>query len=359
MRRRQFLQQSSDHHAGGEPLMATSAVAVTPAAVLPSGVRYSTLSKETHQQHHLAVGMDGDKYLAVHPIYSLPHRMYVYRVCGALLFVFLEAIAFLLVLVGLVTPCYTIDNHKYVALDGGYGGYLSGSPGRSMSLFLCSLFVIIFLFFFSLACPVLVACCVRRDQRARVYEESFNRELLEEYGAQVHEDGRVYGPGGEPSVVKEESMPGPCCGFEANERSRLSRNAWIACVQFVVEVTSVVLQSIILYNMVWVYHVAVEHDLTAKYESGFYITIVALTFKALEVLFYGYAAFRVLCIVPQRRTPPCELLPMFTTDEAHNTRGDEPRYGAAATTAATTVEEGHITRGRSEQELLSKSEAAR
>ncbi|KAK7195939.1 hypothetical protein NESM_000527000 [Novymonas esmeraldas] len=292
------------------------AVAVVPAAVLPSGVRYSTLSKETHQQHHLAVGMDGDKYLAVHPIYSLSHRMYGSRMLGAVLLALLEVVGFLLVLLGLITPCYTIDSATFVALMGGYEGTFSESPARSTSLIVCSIVLIIFLFFCSLACPVLVACCVRRDQHARVCEESFNRELLEEYGAQVHEDGRVYGPGGEPSVVKEESMPGPCCGFEANERSRLSRNAWIACVQFVVEVTSVVLQSIIVYCLSWVYMKAVANRAEAKYESGFYITIVALVLRALQVLLYGYMAMSVLCVRPHGRTPPCQLLPLSGASRA-------------------------------------------
>ncbi|AYU80084.1 hypothetical protein conserved [Leishmania donovani] len=293
----------------------TEAVAAIPVAVLPPGIRHATLSMEAHEQNHLAIGMGGEKYLVVHPTYSLAPHLYSRRMLGAVLLVLLEVAVFLFTLLGLCTPCITVHKRKYFALLGGHGGSMTDPPGRNLSLIACSVLIIV-LFVFSFIFSVVVACCVRCDQRARVSEELFNRELLELYGAQVHDDGRVYSAGGEPSALKDEGMWGPCCGFEANERSRRSRNTGISCLQCIVVTASLILEGAAVYNMKWMHRTAVASGETATYEKGFSVTVFALVLRLFQLLFYCYMAFHMLYIGSHRSMPRCQLIHTSSTRAA-------------------------------------------
>ncbi|KAG5475688.1 hypothetical protein LSCM4_04272 [Leishmania orientalis] len=292
------------------PAFDAEPVAVMPVAVLPSELRYSTLSVEVHKQNHLAMGMSGERYLVVHPKYSLSPRSYSLRMLGAVLLVLLEVTLFLFVLLGLCTPFFRVGEHGYFAFDGGSGGSASHTPERRRSLVICSALIVVYLFTFSFICPILLARCVSHDQQARVSEELFNRELLEQHGAQVHEDGRVYGPGGEPSLVKEEGLWGPCCGFEANERARRSKSARIVYAQCVVVLISLVLQSFIVSDMKWVYTIALVKRKNTTHGRGFRITVFALVLRTFEFLLYCCISIGVLCHRCCRQMPCCQLIPL-------------------------------------------------
>ncbi|CAG9576802.1 hypothetical protein LMJF_27_1930 [Leishmania major strain Friedlin] len=283
------------------------AVAAIPVAVIPPGIRRATLSMEAHERNHLAIGMGGEKYLVVHPTYSLAPHLYRRRLLGAVLQTLLEMAVFLFALLGLCTPCIIVHQRKYFALLGGYGGPMTDPPGRNVPLIACSVLMIV-LFGFALIVSVTVACCLRCDQRAHVSEELFNRELLELYGAQVHEDGRVHSAGGEPSVLKDEGMWGPCCGFEANERSRRSRNTGISCLQCIVVAAGLILEGVVVYNMRWMYATAVASGKTATYENGFFVSVFALVLRIFQLLFYCYMAFHMLYMGFRRGMPRCQLI---------------------------------------------------
>ncbi|CBZ28296.1 hypothetical protein, unknown function [Leishmania mexicana MHOM/GT/2001/U1103] len=285
----------------------TEAVAAIPIAVIRPGIRHSTLSMEAREQNHLAIGMSGEKYLVVHPTYSLAPNLYNRRMLSAVLLVLLEVGVFLLVFLGLCTPFITVHKRRYFAMLGGHGGSMTDPPGRNGSLIAYSVLIIV-LFVFSLILSIVVALCVRCDQRARVGEELFNRELLVLYGAQVHDDGRVYSASGEPSAFKDEGMWGPCCGFEVNERSRRSRNTRFSCLQCFMLTLSLILQSGTVYNMRWMHSIAVASGETVTYGKGFCETLFALVLRVLQLLFYGYMAFHMLYIGSHRNMPRCQLI---------------------------------------------------
>ncbi|KAG5475427.1 hypothetical protein LSCM1_03544 [Leishmania martiniquensis] len=286
------------------------AVAVIPVAVLSSELRHSALSVEARKQNHLAMGMGGERYLVVHPTYSLSPRCYSLRVLVAWMLILLEVALSLFVLLGLCTPFFMVGRHGYFAFDGGSGGSAAHASERYLPLVILSVLTTIYLLLFSPVCPILMAVCLSRDQHTRLSEELFNRELLGQHGAQVHEDGRVYGPGGEPSMVKEEGMWGPCCGFEANERSRRSKIAWLWCAQCAVVQVSLILQCVIVYDMKWVYTMALTKHKTATHGKGLKITVCALVMRTLELFFYCGASFYVMCRRGSREMPHCQLIPL-------------------------------------------------
>ncbi|KAG5501542.1 hypothetical protein JKF63_03371 [Porcisia hertigi] len=304
------------------------AVSVVPAAVHPYDARYLTLSVEERQQNHLAVGMNGERYLAVHPIYSLSQRQYQSQILIAVLLVLLEVNNLLIVLLGLCTPCFTVNNRVYFAFDGGYDRHLPDSPGRSSSLLVCSNLVVLFLFFFSCICPAMRGISIPSDQGARMGEEALNKEMLVLYNVQVHGDGRAHNAFGEPSLMKEESMWGPCCGFEANEHSRLLRDTRRTGVQCLIEAIGLILQSIILYSMSWVYGVAVAYKEAVTLESGYRITALALVMRVILFLFYCYT-FLGLFFRGRCRLSRCQLVSLLGNRAA----------GVLATTGGVTEDE--------------------
>ncbi|AIN99571.1 hypothetical protein LPMP_271920 [Leishmania panamensis] len=293
----------------------TEEVTVFAACILPSGVRYSTLTSDAHQKNHMALGVNGELYLVVHPMYSLSPRVYSRYVLGAVLLVLLEVAVFLLTLLGLSTPFLTKNSRSFFSFAGGSGAFMIDPPERRTPLVVSSAFLVAFLLLFSFICPISVVLCVRRDQHARVSEELFNRELLEQHGVQVRDDGHVCGPGGEPSVAKEEGALDPCCGFEANEHSRLLRNAGMFCVQCGVEVISVIILIAVVSDMRLLHRNTMEQQGAVSFQRGFFITIVALVLKILELILYCYIAYRMLRIRLHQRLPRCHLVPVSSCRE--------------------------------------------
>ncbi|GET89845.1 hypothetical protein, unknown function [Leishmania tarentolae] len=308
-------------------------VAVIPVAVIPLGIRFSTLSMEVHRQNHLSIGTGSKRYLVVHPTYSLTPNLYKRHMLLEVLGVLLELVVFLIMLLGLCTPCVTVRKTKYFAMLGGHGGSTSNLPGQNASLAASSALVIV-VFVLSLIFCTVLACCVRLDQNARVSEELFNRELLELYGAQVHDDGRVYSANGEPSVLNKEGMWGPCCGFEANEMSRRVRNAGILCFQCILVGVSLMLQGVGVYHMKWMYKTAVASGEEATYESGFSVTVFAVMLRVGQLLFACYVLRHMLRASSYGGMPRCQLIHVpdgrpvgtLSTHEAASA-GDRPADG--------------------------------